>query len=63
MSAVTLDSVKAKVNEYLEKVPVVDTQIKNVAEKLKVEKAYIAVSILAVLSLIVYAIGGGNFIL
>jgi len=63
MSAVTLDSVKAKVNEYLEKVPMVDVQVKNVADKLKVEKAYVAVSILAVLSLVVYVIGGGNFIL
>lgn len=63
MSAVTLDTVKAKVNEYLEKVPVVDAQVKNIADKLKVEKAYVAVSILAVLSLLVYAIGGGNFIL
>jgi len=63
MSAPTLDTVKAQVNEYLEKIPVVDAQVKNLAEKLKVEKAYVAVSILAVLLLLVYVIGGGNFIL
>eukprot|EP01033_Poteriospumella_lacustris_P009658 gene9658-6910_t len=63
MSADAVQAIKVKVDEYLAKVPVVNEQVEKIAHKLKVEKAYVAVSIVAVVFLLIVLIGGGDIVL
>ncbi len=63
MSADAVQSIKIKVDEYLAKVPVVDHQVQKIADKIKVEKAYVAVSFVAIIFLLIVLIGGGDIVL
>jgi uncharacterized membrane protein YjjP (DUF1212 family) len=63
MSASAVDSVKAKINEFLAKVPVVDEQVGKIAEKAKIDKAFIVIGAAVLCFLLVVLIGGGNFVL
>lgn len=63
MSGDAIHSIKVKVDEFLAKVPVVDEQVKKIADKLKIEKAYVAVSAVAVIFLLIVLIGGGEIVL
>lgn len=63
MAAVNVDTVKAKVNEILGKVPIVDEQIKKVADKLKVDKAFVAIGGVAVILGLIVLVGGSDVVL
>jgi len=63
MSGEVLQNIKTKVEECLAKVPAVDHQMQKIADRIKVEKAYVTVGILSFVVLMVYLIGGGEILL
>lgn len=63
MSTDAVHAIKVKVDEYLAKVPVVNEQVEKIAAKIHVEKAYVAVTIVALIFLLIILIGGGEIVM
>lgn len=58
-----MDVVKTKVNELLASFPLADEQAKKLSEKIGVEKAFVALGVIAIPFIIMLSMGSGNFLL
>jgi len=63
MSADTVANIKAKINEVVAKVPVIDKQLTLLADRVKVEKPFVALAVGALPMLFLLWLGCGNFLL
>jgi len=63
MSGINVDTVKAKVNEFLEKYPIINEPLVKLADKLKFDKAFIAIGVAVLPLFIAFFLGWGNFII
>lgn len=64
MAAAHLDTVKTKVNEVLEKYPVVDEPLQKLSLKAGgVDKAFLALGIILIPIFAIFAMGTGDFLM
>ena len=61
MAMEVVENVKGKINEFLAKYPQIDGPVSQVSDKIKVEKPFVVIGILAVPMILLLIWGNGDF--